>query len=38
MKHLKKLAITIVGLWCCMAASAYDFQEASHSMDFHTFR
>ena len=31
MKHLKKLAMTIVGLWCCMAASAYDFQEGGFS-------
>ena len=31
MKHLKNLAMTIVGLWCCMAASAYDFQEGGFS-------
>ena len=31
MKQLKKLAMTIVGLWCCMAASAYDFKERGFS-------
>lgn len=31
MKQLKKLAMTIVGLWCCMAASAYDFKDGGFS-------
>ena len=26
MKHFKKLAMTIVALWCCIAANAYDFE------------
>lgn len=28
MKQFKKIAMTIVGLWCCMAASAADFEWA----------
>ena len=31
MKQFKKLAMTIVGLWCCMAASAYDFKDGGFS-------
>ena len=29
MKQFKKIAMTIVGLWCCMAASAADFEWAN---------